>query len=1158
MSIQYDPQKIITTNMQHGESHNIGAGTMYRVVTPTHAPFFYDSLVVKQDGKILHEQVDYFVSHPYAVGTHKTAQLTNGSLWIINDNLKGSITVDYHPLGINTATAQQIADERERNKALSPSELDWDEVVGDMYFPPVDVLFDRDDWRGEAKLIECLNTMSEQIACGGWGKAVLTKTQGVHTHPQAKNIAPTYEYSKSYGVFVVKKEITFNEDNFLFQVYADNTAELYIDGQLISTITSYPSVHTESISVTPGTRTVAIVCRNGTGPSFLNFAITEINRPVVVSDQTWPCVEVLPPRTVEESVLMFGADDDIIQLCQGWLDQLQAMYDSAPAHEHVVNVSNPHNEEFGWIHALQRDGISRASVIAFGKTLAQLTSYVNERCQTTSDLSNKIPRAGWKNLHGELLLANGHGGIVNKITPSTHGSIINLMVGGVDAYGRANVVTTARNNKPLRMLSGKNELILYPDDRALTYNGLPIVTRDTIGGYVPVAGDGSDEVRSKNTTTVKMTGKGTHKAPLVINWNVPDKATSALTLRPNHSDWGKSKAHAATPALLLKLEQIFPQKIRLATATINGKKLNNSVYLTGADFGLSQVANLADKYLPISTAQRAMLGNYVTSAHTHPFSSFGYGSATTNTKGIFKLRPAEDDTASALRAQDVTVENLRIPAISDAIDNLMPAGVITIVRYGMSGDSLISGITSSGWTLTFPTAIPHYSDILRSVPPTTINLKELFPLMAEEQIFYVYVNVVQSVAVYVIYDYAQAEDEILTFIGTVNVNEVGVSQINIKNTTRLGKFRELEDHSSNVDAHVTKPKDRDDIGLGSLVNAPPSFEIVKPTFQEIFSTWKRFSHGALSTTGTPNYAVGDAQPANTSELNSWVYDQATDTLKQSANTGSYVGFISPTIHEVYTFDTVMSSDAADNDGISVVIGFVTDAGGKEHTLSMQCRQDGLYGSLKGTALVYNAQQTTQVVIMRPVVNLTGHGNWVNTGTRRVVVIRDSDSYTVEIYKQNDIETVEETYHFNISTGAYDSYVNDVKAQTGTFSASVLNTIKMFRGAQPFGYSSQSQANSTFKNLKRPDEDGKNFYATLPGMLEGISPLARTRTYSGVLPALIGKTYSQAVALIPLPVIKNFTGAVVPMTKDRVLYYINGDRWMMVCHLEPDMLVTQPN
>lgn len=162
MAVVLDPHFKKPGNKITGEAVAV-IGTKYRMLVPAHAPFFTTSLVVKSGGKTLTLGDDYIITHPYETGMLRTAYLIHGMIWIVNDKYKSNFTVDYHAVGCGQATQQQITAERELNKDKYPTTCQWDTVIGDVYFPPVDIQFDWENWKGELELMQAIAGLGDSL-----------------------------------------------------------------------------------------------------------------------------------------------------------------------------------------------------------------------------------------------------------------------------------------------------------------------------------------------------------------------------------------------------------------------------------------------------------------------------------------------------------------------------------------------------------------------------------------------------------------------------------------------------------------------------------------------------------------------------------------------------------------------------------------------------------------------------------------------------------------------------------------------------------------------------------------------------------------------------------------------------------------------------------
>lgn len=98
-----------------------------------------------------------------------------------------------------------------------------------------------------------------------------------------------------------------------------------------------------------------------------------------------------------------------------------------------------------------------------------------------------------------------------------------------------------------------------------------------------------------------------------------------------------------------------------------------------------------------------------------------------------------------------------------------------------------------------------------------------------------------------------------------------------------------------------------------------------PTQQDVFNTWKRFSHRWDSET----------QPALPDEINAWGWDDMGKQFYNTTNSSSYIGLVSPQKYSDYTLECQIRSTNDDNDMIGVVIAFYVDpATGREYTLDV--------------------------------------------------------------------------------------------------------------------------------------------------------------------------------------------------------------------------------
>ena len=131
------------------------------------------------------------------------------------------------------------------------------------------------------------------------------------------------------------------------------------------------------------------------------------------------------------------------------------------------------------------------------------------------------------------------------------------------------------------------------------------------------------------------------------------------------------------------------------------------------------------------------------------------------------------------------------------------------------------------------------------------------------------------------------------------------------------------------------------------------------SLKDVFDSWYRFAHSdnwALQqlVTNPREYSFGTWQ--NQAYLNIWSYDPASKTISQNVNDAPVCGFISP--KDFYTnYYVRIRYSTGDDDNTLIIVGYMKDASGVEHTLSV------IRGAHNDTicfwAFVYDAGNRTQ-------------------------------------------------------------------------------------------------------------------------------------------------------------------------------------------------------
>ena len=253
-----------------------------------------------------------------------------------------------------------------------------------------------------------------------------------------------------------------------------------------------------------------------------------------------------------------------------------------------------------------------------------------------------------------------------------------------------------------------------------------------------------------------------------------------------------------------------------------------------------------------------------------------------------------------------------------------------------------------------------------------------------------------------------------------------------------------------------------------------------PSFADVFSTWKKFSH------------LNGANDAVPSEVSAWTYDSSTDTITQPLNTTSYVGFISPKSYSSYDITVRCYSTGSDDDSIGLVAAFATDTNGREHTLSFIRSPGGTNAKwvcvMDYTAFSLTSTSNNQAIIVnKSSTSTSGSGNWntASIGTGTVINMTRNGNIFTAACSQFNSSTIDETTRMTV----------DLDTLSSTYS-----TLNLFKGSSPWGYSNFSQPNSMYENIAVTDPDGYIFDVPNNSVLRYDTSTSSWTVISGITPA----------------------------------------------------------
>jgi len=327
----------------------------------------------------------------------------------------------------------------------------------------------------------------------------------------------------------------------------------------------------------------------------------------------------------------------------------------------------------------------------------------------------------------------------------------------------------------------------------------------TVGPHLPGGEAGSDGLfYGVSTPSVEMTGNGIPGVPFVATWMPPDSNVKAqYALRRLTDAFGYSEALAATPALVKKLDALFRGKLLMNKASINGlHTLAQSVQMSKATIALPNVRDVSDEAMPVSAAQETELVKYSAADHTHDRSEFGIGNATTAKLGLVKFGGLVNDATLALAGDSVLTMYKRV---EDLEETVAAAGVdvaVDITRYGPVGDRPIEDQATFTGTMLTVKAQTYYLRKQYPVPLASFNLAELFPATYQEGRFYIYVDMKANAAFYFVSDKKLVETDTITEVGYADTEAGVITFVEVQSVTRLGDFRELDEHIVSVNEHI--------------------------------------------------------------------------------------------------------------------------------------------------------------------------------------------------------------------------------------------------------------------------------------------------------------------------------------------------------------------
>lgn len=194
-----------------------------------------------------------------------------------------------------------------------------------------------------------------------------------------------------------------------------------------------------------------------------------------------------------------------------------------------------------------------------------------------------------------------------------------------------------------------------------------------------------------------------------------------------------------------------------------------------------------------------------------------------------------------------------------------------------------------------------------------------------------------------------------------SIPDVSAMDNHIKDTSiHFTKEEVLKEATSNVvttgyDGQLlsikdNKPSPKNPITFVNLKMSEDELQLAlasKPlTLSDVFSTWTKFAH-------LPDYNQTISGTA-LSEVNAWTYNSSLNAIQNSINTTAFVGFLRPEPKQNWRLKIRGKGTDTDNDYFAIIIGYLVDENGVQHTLSLLRTYDNTEHDKTGLfSLVYD-------------------------------------------------------------------------------------------------------------------------------------------------------------------------------------------------------------
>lgn len=718
-----------------------------------------------------------------------------------------------------------------------------------------------------------------------------------------------------------------------------------------------------------------------------------------------------------------------------------------------------HKLTYQKLNALGKDETAVNALRAYGRTLAELILLIKQMGIQQENVDQYYELLGGT-FQGRISFADGATCLIQNVAGT---SIIDFNGGNIKILADRSVTLSAdtdKNSVDVGMINtaGNNVLSVHSsgtgtDENAAKFNGYYLIHVGNIDQYLAIVGETTSakfDINVANTATANLSGKGTEADPLTGYVTFPTATSStAGMVRLAPSLYTEDAGYVATAKALLELTDRLDSYVS-NTRKVQGKALTADLTFNKSDIGLSLVNNTAAHNKPASTAFKDAAAGKAVVGHKHDLSDSGMlDPASSDVRGIVKLTSTMNpsDQSNAVTQKLGTLMHNSVEAQSGLGQGKLLSSVVHVIEYGTRSQQPLFSL--SGNVLTVRGAVRYFTMSLSNIMEAWVcDLATAYPPALTGAEAHVYLDYVNDALTYTVGP-RRADTDTGSWLGYV------VLQPTVKIVqspfVRLLHVVELEEHIRSNSAHNFNTNIRRLLGLPLVENKPIVNEVVMPTFQQVFNSWYRISHG-----GSNRY------PFTPEETLTWAYDEATASIRNTTNSATFIGMVSLNTVGDYDFEVGLSSTNGDDDSVGIILAFYKDPiTSKEYTLSLirslgetntldsdvQYRYN--FGQSDGYSL-RNAGSRKQIgwnVAGETIVRATRVGNLIHCTVR-------------EFSKLNPAQPIVDEYTINLDSDP---------------------RLAVFLGESRYGYCAQSQQDSTWRSIRWPEGDGRGYYASMKAL-----------------------------------------------------------------------------